>query len=129
MPAIYIFPIVILLAVLGYVAGKRRSFAQYGERTAGASYAPRGYFGMYVALWCGIPALVLSVAWLIFEPMIVNGLVLSGLPDEFLAGLSGDQIALLTSEIENLSSGVVFGEPKPEIAAVANGTKSERGGQ
>ena len=119
MPAIYIFPIVILLAILGYTAGKRRSLAQYGDRTAGESYAPRGYFGMYVALWCGIPALILSVAWLIFEPVIVNGLVLSGLPDAFTEGLSGDQIALLESEIENLSSGVVFGQPTPEVMAAA----------
>lgn len=71
------------------------------------------YYGLYTAIWCGIPALIIVAIWTFFEPSIINYFILSGLPEE-IRSLGPDRLNLVISDINNLvqgniTSGVVDG--------------------
>jgi len=88
------------LTVVGYALGRSRAVAARGTRHLNSL---PGYYGLYVAAWCGIPAVVIVALWLALEPAIVRALVVSTLPD---AG-DGSEVALslLLTDIRNLASG------------------------
>ena len=61
-----------MLAMLGlmmaaYMFGRRRASALTAAAGPGLHSLP-GYHGLYVALWCGVPALVILALWLSLEP-------------------------------------------------------------
>ena len=74
--------IIVLLALssAGYYFGRRRAFAVAGG-AAGikALHSRPTYYGALTALWCGIPALLLSAFWLAFEDTIITQLVVAQL--------------------------------------------------
>ena len=39
------------------------------------------YYGHYLALWCGLPALLIFASWSLFEPSILKLLILGNFPD------------------------------------------------
>ena len=39
------------------------------------------YYGYYLALWCGLPALLIFASWSLFEPSILKLLILGNFPD------------------------------------------------
>jgi len=59
------------------------------------------------------------LVWLALGPVIVDGLVMGGLPESLTAGLDAAQLGLLRAEMTAIAGGVVFGEPKPEVLAAA----------
>jgi phosphate transport system permease protein len=97
-----LFAVIILLALGGFYLGRGRALrlsSAGGQRL----HSLPSYYGFYVALWCGVPALGLTAVWLIFEPTIVRHLVMSGLPDETRV-LSPEQLALLYNDIRNTAT-------------------------
>ena len=110
--------VILVLTIAGYVLGYGRAVTVAGNRLSTLHSIP-SYHGFFVALWAGLPALVLLVPWLIFEGPITMWLVLGRLPE---ASLQGDDLArtLLQTDILNLARGVVSGrEPEPAILAAA----------
>ncbi len=69
-----IFFLLSLMAV-AYQVGTRK--AKRSTPDARTLHSRPGYHGGYVALWCGLPALLLLVLWQIFQPQIVDALVFS----------------------------------------------------
>ena len=67
------------LAALGYLMGKRRALGFPGRKQA---HSLSGYHGSYVALWCAVPAILLLVAWLILEPIMLRSFVIGQLPED-----------------------------------------------
>ena len=53
--------VVLGLALAGHLAGAR--FARRARRADAALPALPGYYGWYVALWTGLPALLLLLLW------------------------------------------------------------------
>ena len=107
------------LIVYGYMLGRgriRRMATVEGVRP----HSQTSYYGLYVALWCGLPAIVIVLCWLLFSPMIVNALVMSSLPGSMTAGLPPADLDLLRAEIHAIAGGIVFGEPAPEVRAAAD---------
>jgi len=79
----------LLLSLIGYYAGRRRALAGVGGRRRELHSLP-AYYGLYVALWSGLPGLALFVLWLIVGPQMraigFAGLV-AAVPAAAVAGL------------------------------------------
>jgi phosphate transport system permease protein len=119
MSVVTLIGIVIVLALIGYWLGRSRALAmERGEASARLSALPQ-YYGYYVALWCGLPAIALLLIWLAAQPLVVNRLLLAGLPADMTANATPSQIDLMVATIKNAASGLVFGQPKPEIMQAA----------
>ncbi len=111
--------IIMLLAVSSFFYGRRRAVVAADQSGARLHSVP-SYYGFFVAIWCGIPAIILILGWLALDDIIIRGLVLAGLPDSMVDGRSPAEIDLLMATIRNAAAGVVFGEPPPEIMAAAD---------
>jgi len=116
------FVVLLLLAalvVLAYRFGRRRVLAQSDGSTRTLHSLP-SYYGAYVALWCGLPALVLMSVWLGLQGGVVDQVVISALPLE-AQNMPADRLSLLMSDIKNLASGnVVREDPPPMVREAAD---------
>jgi len=98
----YLIAAIFLLALNGFYAGRNKARSiRVGSRL---NSLPQ-YHGIHVALWCGLPALILLVLWVSFEPVVVEALVQASLSAEFQT-LSEDQAVLAMMEIRNLAQGI-----------------------
>ena len=98
----YLIAAIFLLALNGFYAGRNKARSiRVGSRL---NSLPQ-YHGIHVALWCGLPALILIVLWVSFESVVVEALVQASLSAEFRV-LSEDQIVLAMMEIRNLAQGI-----------------------
>ena len=95
--------VLLALSSLAYWLGRRRAFSVARGSIRNLHSLPV-YYGLYTALWCGIPALLLVALWLSFETSIITQLVVAGLPDE-LRALGSDRLNLVINDIGNLVSG------------------------
>ena len=98
----YLVAAIVLLALSGFYAGRNKARSiRVGSRL---NSLPQ-YHGIHVALWSGLPALILIVLWVSFESVVVEALVRASLSAEFRA-LSEDQAILAMMEIRNLAQGI-----------------------
>lgn len=106
------------LCALGYVLGRRRALAAVGGRTRELHSRP-GHYGFYVALWCGVPAFVLLIAWIVLEPQVVESLIVASLPAE-VRELPAERLQLFLKDARSLASGnVLSGEATPAMRVAA----------
>jgi phosphate transport system permease protein len=103
MPLFELIAVIALLAVAGFYLGRGRARTVAGDHQRRLHSLP-GYHGLFVALWCALPALAVMGLWLVAEPMVLHGLVLAGLPDN-LRALPADRLALLYNDIRNTAAG------------------------
>ena len=98
---------IIALSVAAFYMGRARSLTLAGgpRRTVRLHSLP-GYHGYYTALMCLLPALALTLLWILAEPRVVVALVVNGLPDA-QQSMSEGEINLLVNNIRNLASGDV----------------------
>ena len=109
----------ILLGIFSYWLGRRRSFIVVNG-DAWKLHSLPSYYGFYTAIWCGIPALLVTALWLFFEDTIITNLVIAGLPDE-VSGLSADRLNLVVNDIRNLVSGNILSrDVDPAMRAAAD---------
>ncbi len=118
--AVFVLIVVLLaLSVVGYYMGRSRSVAVVDGQPSRLHSLP-SYHGLYVALWCGLPAFVIVVAWLIFEPVIAQSMLMNNLPPK-AETMGDDQLSLLVTDIKNLAQGnIVSGEVDPALQAAAD---------
>ena len=112
-----VFLILLVLAVVGYVAGLIRA-----RRVRGTAYRDFHslpfYHGLNIAIWTGIPALIIVLFWLLFQGAAVDRIILDSMGNA-AAGLDTAQKALLLSEIKQVAAGRIFREPSGDVAAAA----------
>ena len=113
----YAFLLILALTSVAFVLG--RTYASGAIREGAKLHSVPGYHGAFVAVWVGLPALVLVLLWLFLQGPVVDRLILASLPSEFTASLDPSRLTLVLSEIKNVASGNIFGEPAPEIVAAA----------
>ena len=67
------------------------------------------FYGYYLALWCGLPALLIFASWSLFEPSILKLLILGNFPDieakdlfyeQTLSFLNGNFTGKITEDIK-----------------------------
>jgi phosphate transport system permease protein len=113
----------LLLAILAFAFAAffvgRSAGRRFVAAEGSAVHSLPGYHGAFVAIWVGIPALVLVVLWLTLQNAVIDQLLLASLPVGLYEGRSPAQLSLLLSEIKNVAAGVIFSEPSPEIVAAA----------
>ena len=119
MPTTLMFVTVAILTMVGYFLGRGRAVEVAEGRLAQLHSVP-SYHGAFVALWAGLPVLVLFVVWILAEGPAVMALVLARLP-EALVGVDEQALSLLRSDILNLAYGVTSGRsPDPLIRDAAD---------
>ncbi len=110
--------LLLALSAVGYQMGRKRALASVSGRTAELHSIP-GYYGGYVALWCGLPALILVVAWIALQPILIDQLVIASFSAERIAALSEAEIQLLLASVRNIARGVGFTSDDPAITDAA----------
>ncbi|MEC7119681.1 MAG: phosphate ABC transporter permease subunit PstC [Pseudomonadota bacterium] len=113
--------VLLALMALAYQIGlkKSKSVAGLGQNSAALHSRP-GYYGLLVALWCGIPAFLVFVFWSVAETSVIRHLVMSSLPAEMAAGLNEQQLNVLMRRLSQIASGFGVNEPtQAELSAAA----------
>ncbi len=106
-------------AALAYQVGRSRAFSVAGDARALRRFHSRpAYHGLFTALWCGIPALIVLSVWLLFEDSIITGIIVSELPQQMQA-LPPERLGLLLNDIRNLMEGRAFGRESSEAVHAA----------
>lgn len=106
------------LASTGYYMGRSRALRSVTAGGPRLNSLP-SFYGHYVALWCGLPALLVVAAWLIFEPSIIRALVIAGLP-ETVRDLDPARLDLLLNDVRNVAAGgAAASAGGPEVQAAA----------
>ncbi|WP_372422782.1 phosphate ABC transporter permease subunit PstC [Salinarimonas chemoclinalis] len=111
--------VILVLSLVAYFVGQAqgRKFVFAGADVD--VHSRPVYHGAFVAVWVGVPALVLVVLWLFLQGAVVDRLILASLPEALTENASPAQQQLLLSQIQNAAAGQFFGEPSPEILAAA----------
>ncbi len=113
--------ILIGLSVFAFVAGRRRSYA-VAEASGGirSLHSLPGHYGLYTALWCGVPAILLLFAWKVAEPNVITGMVVKDLPVE-IRDQEPARLGLFMNDVKNLVAGnVVTGQASEEVRVAAD---------
>lgn len=93
----------VVLMIFGHAFGRRRAL-RLTPRGARKLHSLPGYYGLYVALWCGIPGFAVFALWSVFQPQIIELLIVQSLPDA-MAGLSPGRLGLVLNDIRNVAEG------------------------
>ncbi|MGO3003965.1 MAG: phosphate ABC transporter permease family protein, partial [Halomonas sp.] len=94
----------LVIMALAYHLGLTRSRAVAAENDVRMHSRP-GYYGVLVALWCGLPALVLFLLWSFLAPQLIEMLVTHQLPHELVASMSGRELETTLRRISVLAEG------------------------
>ncbi|WP_462331028.1 phosphate ABC transporter permease subunit PstC [Thiohalocapsa halophila] len=113
--------VVLATTALAYQLGRSRAVRTAGGPTGIKSlHSLPAYYGWYVAIWVGLPALVVLLAWIGLEDQVITLLLVQGLPPEMTAGLSEGRLGLLVNDIKNLATGgITSGDATPAVQAAA----------
>lgn len=96
----------ILLAAMSvafYLLGKQRSLAAVDGIPKSLHSLP-SYYGLYAALWCAVPAVLIIAVWTFMQSSVVMQIATSGLPAIF-DELSEAEYSLQINRIESLALG------------------------
>ncbi len=103
MPTQTIIITLIALLIFSYFIGHKRSIAVSSLNKGRRNLHSRPhYYGYMVAIWAGIPALLILMLWSAFNSTIVTSLTVSGLPDA-MQSESRDTLGLIINEVKNLA--------------------------
>ena len=108
-----------LLCAYGYYLGRGRALATAGGRSSTLHSRPH-YYGFFVAIWCGLPALMIAAVWLVLEPVFAEWALKANLPAT-ASTLSESELKLLITDIKNLARGNVTSRAAdPDLVAAAD---------
>jgi len=116
-----LFFVLLILSVIGYYLGRQRAYAVVSDVSGKKTLHSRPtYYGALVAIWCGIPALLLFGCWLAFEDGIITNLVVSDLPEQ-IRSLPEARLNLVVNDVKNLVNGnIVSSKIDPAMQAAAD---------
>ncbi len=116
----YLLLLLLLLSTIAYYLGKKRAFAVVKHKGGPKTLHSRpGYYGLLAAIWCGVPAVLIYSAWLVFESTIISDMILANLPTGIKA-LPADRLTLVMNDIKNLVNGnIISGEINPVIQSAS----------
>lgn len=112
--------IVLCLMAVGYHFGRSRALV-VASNSGGVFrlHSLPNYYGLYVALWAGLPAILLAALWLFFQDSIISAVVVSQLPAE-VKNLPPESLGLWINDARNYATGnIVSSEITPEVEAAA----------
>lgn len=109
----------LVLSAVGFWLGRTKAVGlAAGKR--GVLHSLPTYYGYYVVLWCGLPALLVLIVWLVGEQQILHGMLVSSLP-ESARSLPPERLGLLLNDIKNIASGNFSGSiADPDLQLIAD---------
>jgi phosphate transport system permease protein len=110
----------LVLVVVAYLMGRGRSL-QYGVELGGIRHLNSlpVYYGLLAAVWCGVPALLLSALWLLSSDAIITAWFVGGLPSA-QQQLPVTDLEILVNTVKNVAAGNAgAGQPEEILAAGA----------
>ncbi|MBM3483369.1 MAG: phosphate ABC transporter permease subunit PstC [Alphaproteobacteria bacterium] len=111
--------VLIVLTVLAFVYGRKRALVTVGGNRRALHSMP-SYHGWFVALWCGLPAAILLVLWLVLRGTILDGFIEDALGPE-LAAAGPEMHGALLEDVRQLAAGnSIAREPSPALLAAAD---------
>ncbi len=111
--------VLIVLITFGHILGRRGAQQAAGGQNRLLHSLPH-YYGLYVALWTGIPAVILIALWIPFQPYFLDSFLITSLGDKAI-GLNNDQLGLLLNDIRNVADGNISSRANdPLVIAAAN---------
>ncbi len=104
----------VALLIFSYFIGHKRSIAvstlHKGRRNL---HSRPHYYGYMVAIWAGLPALLILFLWSAFSASMVTSLTISGLP-ESMQSKTADELGLIINEVRNsIEAGQISNEADP----------------
>ena len=92
--------VLLALVAFGYFFGRNRSLAAVHSRGGHRRdlHSLPEYYGYMAALWAGLPALLLLLAWSALEPTTLNHLLVAHFPDVY-QGMSSNDIGLALNSL------------------------------
>ncbi|MEK9831944.1 MAG: phosphate ABC transporter permease subunit PstC, partial [Rhodospirillaceae bacterium] len=106
------------LSTFTYQHARRKALRSVSGSVSDLHSLP-SYHGAYVAIWCGLPALIVIALWVLLQTDLVERMVLSGIA-EGTADMTAGQISLLLSDIRNLATGDITSRtPSPLVLEAA----------
>lgn len=110
--------VALLLIVMGaYYTGRGRAVASVSGEYVALHSLP-SYHGYYVALWAGLPALILTIIWYFASPLVLEGIVLSTAPESVTA-LPREQLQVFIADVAAIAQGGIPSRVTPEREAAA----------
>ena len=92
----------IFFILFSYFLGKRKAVSSSVNHKF---VSLPNYYGYYVAIWCGLPALIVWSLWIICEAWVINAFILSDL--QVTQKFSPNEAKLFIDEIKNLANGML----------------------
>lgn len=114
----YLILTILAFTLVAYYVGSSAG-RKFAGVPANQTHSRPAYHGAFVAVWVGVPALVLALLWVALQQPIIDRLLISSLPTALTQGATPAELSLLLSEIKNIAAGQVFSEPLPEVRAAA----------
>ena len=114
----YLLLAIVAFSLIAYFVGQSAG-KRFVATDGNSVHSLPGFHGAFVAIWVGLPAVVLLLLWIAAQGGVVDGLVMSSLPADFTAGKSPAELSLVLSEIRNVAANQIFSEPSPTVLAAA----------
>lgn len=106
MPLSYILAGIAVIMVMAHVAGSAVARVRHRAAPAGTKmHSVPGYYGSYLALCVGLPALFAIILWSLISPFVVSTLIQGELPSSVL-GKSAAERTLVVSRIDAVARGL-----------------------
>ncbi|MGJ3261263.1 MAG: phosphate ABC transporter permease subunit PstC [Rhodospirillales bacterium] len=107
--------LILAIAALAYLMARSRM----SKTAIGNLHSLPGYHGTFVALWTGLPSLLLLVFWTAAHGPLMDHFILLTLPPDLLEGADTGKRQLMLSEIQTIANGQIFGKPDPALVTAA----------
>ena len=119
---------ILIWIAVAYMTGRSRSVSM--ADTSGRGYKNLNslpfYYGMLVALWCGIPSLMMVAIWVMVDGSVIDTLLIQQFPPE-VASLPADKLGLILNSVKNIAAGnMVAGTPEPYMVQAAESLQGLR---
>ena len=116
----YLFLAIAAFSVVAYYVGRYAGASFIGVPGAAKAHSLPSQHGAFVAIWVGMPALVLLVLWMAMQGAVLDQFLLASLPPDLTAGQSAAQLNLVLSEVKNVAEGNLFSEPSAGVLDAAD---------
>jgi len=103
MQPFWLFTIILVLACGGFFLGRTRALQSAGGDARQLHSRPN-YYGANVFMFTAVPALVLSLLWLVFQPVVIENNVSGLIPDSVVP--AGGSRGLVMSDVRRLADGL-----------------------
>ena len=111
----YLLAAILLISLSGFYLGKNQAS---NLRSQTKLHSLPQYHGYFIALWCGIPTILLILLWTALEPVLLGSLIRNHLESQSV-GLTPTDYVIMTEEVRNLAAGVALGTQDPLILETA----------